>query len=851
MKSLTSPNQKLGHPTTIRKALWITSFVLLALVVAALVTVGSAQSQAPSDLIVYDDALASGWESWSWDTTIDFANSSPVYSGTNSISVTHTAAWGGLYLHANALSLSTYDTLRFWLHGGSAGGQDISVSINQNGSSYQVIATVGTWQEVEIPLSELGSPTAVSDLIWQSNVNDAQPTFYLDDVTFVNTGSPLPTPSAGPALSVDVAAARHSISPYIYGMNFTGEDLADELGLPVRRWGGNSTTRYNWQIDVHNTGLDWYFENVPDTPGRIDAIVEQNLRTGTESILTMPLIGWTPKRRLESHPYDCGFKVSVYGTQDNVDPWDTDCGSGEQGGVEITGNDPSDTSIPITTTFVTSWINHLTDEYGTAAEGGVMFYNLDNEPMLWNSTHRDVHPEPADYDEMRDRTYDYGAVVKATDPTAQTLGPVVWGWCAYLYSAADGCSPGPDRASHGNMDFTPWYLQQMAAYEQANGVRILDYLDLHYYPQANGVALSSAGNAQAQALRLRSTRSLWDPTYQDESWISDTTNDPIQFIPRMKQWIADNYPGTKTAITEYNWGALDHINGALAQADVLGIFGREGLDLATLWGPPDTDEPAAYAFRLYLNYDGLGSTFGETSIQASSTDQEQLAIYAAQRDSDAALTLIAINKTGESLTSTLSLANFAFAPTAQVFRYSPANLSAIVQEADQPVSTGEFTTTYPANSITLFVVPSQASSQPDLTPSYKAVSSPVTNYGEQVTYTVVIRNSTGPLTTTVLFTDTVPAGLSYTPGTLAATSGTVNEADAPTLHWSGVLTPTPAVTITYAVTVPHIISGTATLALPQIITNTATIAVPGYDPVIRTAAIWVNPHKVYLPMVMR
>ena len=149
-------------------------------------------------------------------------------------------------------------------------------------------------------------------------------------------------------------------------------------------------------------------------------------------------------------------------------------------------------------------------------------------------------------------------------------------------------------------------------------MRILDYLDLHYYPAANGVSLSPAGNAATQALRLRSTRSLWDPTYIDESWISDTANGgvAVQMIPRMKNWVAGNYPGTRLAISEYNWGALDHINGALAQADVLGIFGREGVDLATLWEPPTTTQPGAFAFRMYRNYDGNKSTFGETSVAA-------------------------------------------------------------------------------------------------------------------------------------------------------------------------------------------------------------------------------------------
>src|SRR5262249_15070543 len=201
-----------------------------------------------------------------------------------------------------------------------------------------------------------------------------------------------------------------------------------------------------------------------------------------------------------------------------------------------------------------------------------------------NSTHRDVQPSAEGYDDLRDRTWQYAAAVKTTDPSAKTLGPVAWGWDEYFYSALDVAAGGqwwntrPDRMAHGDVPLIDWYLQQMLAYEQSHGRRILDYLDLHYYPQANGVSLAPAGDAATQALRLRSTRSLWDPTYVDESWIADT----VRLIPRMRDWAATRYPGSKLAITEYNWGGLEHINGALAQADVLGIFGREGLDLATI-----------------------------------------------------------------------------------------------------------------------------------------------------------------------------------------------------------------------------------------------------------------------------
>jgi hypothetical protein len=677
-------------------------------------------SQAATNQAIYTDALASGWEDWSWDATINLSSTTPVQAGSHAISAQITAAWGALYLHSDpAVDLAGYDRLRFWIHGGSAGGQHLRVVANGEGTGYAVTPQAGQWTQVVITLSALGSPTNLTDLYWQDNSGAVQPIFSIDQIELLassGTATPTPLPGNGPALTVNVAAGIKPISQTIYGMNFADESLAAELDLPVDRRGGNSTTRYNWRVDAYNTGSDWYFENIAEdnpAPGELpngsaaDRFVEQDRGTGTETILTIPMIGWVAKSRVTDHPYDCGFKVSKYGAQQNVDTWDTNCGNGvNAAGVNITGNDPTDTSLAVGPQFVKDWVTHLVGRYGLAASGGVRFYNLDNEPMLWNSTHRDVHPAGVTYNELRDRTYLYAAAIKQADPGAQTLGPVLWGWCAYLYSAADGCSAGSDYASHGNTYFVPWYLQQMQAYQTANGTRILDYLDLHYYPQADGVSLAdTAGSAATQALRLRSTRSLWDATYKDESWISDTAPGgvAVNLIGRMKAWVSASYPGTKLAITEYNWGALGYINGALAQADVLGIFGREGLDLATLWGPPNANQPGAFAFRMYRNYDGQGHKFGETSIQASSADQAKLAVYAAKRN-DQALTIMVINKTGGALTSSLSLHGFDPLSTAQVYRYSSANLNAIVAQPGQVVGPGGFVATYPANSITLVVI---------------------------------------------------------------------------------------------------------------------------------------------------
>lgn len=530
----------------------------------------------------------------------------------------------------------------------------------------------------------------------------------------------------GLTITVDVAADRRPISPDIYGMNFPDDGLRSELGLTVQRWGGNATTRYNYLNDVSNRGSDYFFQNVPDGDGQglpdnsgANRFISDGRADGTSTILTVPLIGYTPQRRPpnDSHPYDCGFSVARYGPQQAVDPWDPDCGNGRRAnGSFVVGNDPADTSSAIDEDFVRGWVTHLVGRHGAASAGGVRFYNLDNEPGLWHETHRDVHPAPATYAELRDRGISYAAAIKAIDPGALTLGPVQDGWTRYIFAAyVDWAQADGDRQANGGVDFVPWYLQQLRQHEQANGTRLLDYLDLHYYPQADGVALQPAGEAGTQALRLRSTRSLWDPTYNDESWIS--TTEPggvtVNLIPRMRGWVEVNYPGTKLAITEYNWGGLESLNGALAQAEVLGIFGREGVDLATIWAPPAPDAPGAFAFRIYRNYDGAGGRFGTTSVRAtSSAAVDDLSVYAAQRG-DGALTIVVINKSGGALNGAIGLSNFSPGAAAQVYRYSGANLGAIVRLADLSAA-GGLSASFPASSITLLVVPPAVALEPGL-----------------------------------------------------------------------------------------------------------------------------------------
>src|SRR4051794_19884134 len=251
-------------------------------------------------------------------------------------------------------------------------------------------------------------------------------------------GAARATALAGPALKVDAAAARRSISPDIYGMNDADAALAAELHLTVDRFGGDTASRYNWKNNTYNTGSDWYFENIPPGYGGSGAagLIDKDRSIGTRTVLTVPMTGWVAKDSPADHPFACGYNVSKYGPQTSVDTWDPACGNGDFVAPPVTPIDPTDTSIAIDPSlWASDWVKHNVATYGTAANGGVPYYELDNEPSLWNSTHRDVHPAAVSDDELTNRSIPTARAIKAADKTAKVMGPSQWGYLAYLQSA--------------------------------------------------------------------------------------------------------------------------------------------------------------------------------------------------------------------------------------------------------------------------------------------------------------------------------------------------------------------------------------------------------------------------------
>jgi len=444
-------------------------------------------------------------------------------------------------------------------------------------------------------------------------------------------------------VTVDVEGERSPISPFIYGSN---QDRASDTWT-VRRYGGNRLTGYNWENNFSNAGSDWQHSSdlfllsdagLPPGDASIPARAvthfhDESLAMNAESIVTLQMAGWVaaddlgPVQESERAPSPRWVKVEP------------------RRNAPFAPSPATDDSV----VYMDELVHQLVSRYGDAQSArGVRWYSLDNEPALWAHTHPRIQPEPIGAADLVDRSIALAAAVKQTDPGAEIMGPALYGMTAYV-SLQD--APDWGTAGAGYEWFIDYYLDRMRQAGQGAGKRLLDVLDVHWYPEAQGDSRITDANATSPSdneARVQAPRTLWEDGYRENSWIGEWMGAWLPLLPRLQQSIDRYYPGTRLAITEYNYGGGNTISGGLAQADVLGIFGRYGVHIATLWGMGAGDSYTSAAFKLYRNYDGRGGTFGSTSVPASTSDVERMAAHAAIDGEDlSVLHIILLNRQDE------------------------------------------------------------------------------------------------------------------------------------------------------------------------------------------------------------
>jgi hypothetical protein len=539
-------------------------------------------------------------------------------------------------------------------------------------------------------------------------------------------------------VTIDALANRHLISPYIYGINSLTESDVTNLSPALVRFGGNETSDYNWKLFTYNSGSDWFYEDY--SLGGIDSVqlTSFTVGSGSQMLTTMPTLGWAAKGT-----GNWSYSVKKYGAQCKADPGNSDAGNGQQTDcktrvttgpdtdayyplVDTAGDCPSGTVDGTTCLDRQTWAQALSAAFGSGTCNvpyspitTCHFYDMDNEPEIWDGPHGDVHPNHPGYTELSNLFETEGAALKTFDPSAVRFGPITCCW-NYLWAAGPA---GDDKNAHAGIDYAPWWLNQINWLDQVHGARTLDVFDIHAYFGDN-INTSGFTNPQMRGEVNKYLRTYWDPTYSnsgnDADWITTTQpNRSVTFlIPRLKAMVNAIYPGTPLAFTEWEsffneWEFAT----ALSDADAFGVMGREGLSFSTRWGGPSSTDgstnqphPNYQSFKLFTNYDGARHGFGTLSVSDQSSANPDLFVsYAALDATGTTMTIMVLNKDPNNTANVTFSLNGFNASTYSAYTVGSTNPGAITTAASTAWSP---TQSFAPYTITLLVVGGTQPSKP-------------------------------------------------------------------------------------------------------------------------------------------
>ena len=523
-----------------------------------------------------------------------------------------------------------------------------------------------------------------------------------------------------------------AISPWIYGINFYDGVAGSPRNLTLNRAGGNRWTAYNWENNASNAGSDWYYNSDNylgggNTPAEaVRTIVDWSRTHGAASLVTFQLQGYVAADEngvvniSDPNHLATRFKQVVY---------------------------QKDKAVAFTASPPTTDASVYMDEFLWALRGKFpgdiyadpttpTFVSLDNEPELWPSTHAEIQSTAPDAEAFIQKTISLCQALKSVAPSVKLFGPVHYGFNGIVnWQNASGFT--------SSYWFTDKYLQELKTASTAAGQRLVDAYDIHWYSEAycgsdritslTGATLTAA---QVQAI-VQSPRSLWDPTYTENSWVASYLGGPVRILGRLQAKIDADWPGTGLAVTEYANGGDNHIAGAIAQADNLGIFGTLGIFAASYWPLTSSCPFVLAAFKMYRDYDGNLATFGDTSIPTVSSDTSKVAVYVSQDSKTAGrYVMVAINRSTSS--QNVAFKGLTVAGTARIFRIEGSNTSPVLV-GSVAANLASWVVTLPALSVSTIEVTASTAIPPSIT---QQPASPVdVAVGSPASFTVVATGS--------------------------------------------------------------------------------------------------------------
>lgn len=457
------------------------------------------------------------------------------------------------------------------------------------------------------------------------------------------------------AITIDAAAGQHKISPFIYGRNnFLSSDpdkplsaadwqLLRDAGVKIlRENGGNNSTKYNWRKKI-SSHPDWY-NNVYDNNWDFEVTSMQENMPSLSGIWALQLIGKAASNK--NHNFnDWEYNRSQWwsGVNQNL------AGGGQPntsgGSKALTeGNPdlytmiwPADSTVGI----LSHWLNNLHID-----KNRILYWNMDNEPEIWNGTHDDIMPVQISAEDFVQRYITVAKKARAVFPEIKLLGPVPaneWQWYAY----------NNQKISYQGKSYVwlEYFIKRIADEQKSSGIRLLDVVDIHFYPDESGADDIMQGH-----------RVYFDKNYDypgangvkisgSSGWDGSITKEYV--FERCKAWL-DQHMGSNhgvgLGVTETGIKVVNPMVTAVWYASVLGEFAKQNVEIFTPWSWETGMWETLHLFSRYSK---------ETSVQAVSSNETYVSAYPSLSLNNDSLTVILVNRYQDRSQSVkLNLSNF-------------------------------------------------------------------------------------------------------------------------------------------------------------------------------------------------
>jgi hypothetical protein len=441
-------------------------------------------------------------------------------------------------------------------------------------------------------------------------------------------------------VDIDLSKPVKPIYPLIYGKNnvlpnafLSSKDNAEilkakEAGVRfVRQGGGNNSTKYNWRLKL-SSHPDWY-NNVYANDWNTAAKSMLDKLPGVQGMWSFQLLG-KAAANTRNNFNDGAYNGSKYwdGVNQNL------AGGGQVnpagGSKALVEGTPDlylmDWSADSTVGILNKWFGEKGLGYDKKR---IQYWSMDNEPEIWEGTHDDVMKKQCTAEEFMQRYFKVAKAARAKYPDIKLVGPVPaneWQWFSYS---------GGTKIGNKSVSWLEFFIKRIADEELASGIRLLDVLDIHFYPGTSDAT---------QSMQLH--RVFFDRTYVfpeangvhtvNGGW--DTSINKEYILGRCSDWLVKylgpNH-GVSLGVTEMDIKSTDPNVQAIWYASTMGEFMKNGAEIFTPWSWKVGMWEALHLFSRYnqANY-----------VQATSSDETTVSAYPTIDNNNDSISVVLINR---------------------------------------------------------------------------------------------------------------------------------------------------------------------------------------------------------------